>query len=70
MFGATALPLIVAIVDIGQEQGAISAAAGASLIGAGMVSVLLFPLLGTRIVGRRAAAAPVEALDAATADEY
>jgi len=38
-------------VGIGIEKGAISDAAGASLIGAGMISVLLFPLLGIRIAG-------------------
>src|SRR5207248_652082 len=52
-FGATGLPLIVAIVGIGQSRGAISDAAGASLIGAGMVSVLVFPLVAMSIVGRR-----------------
>ncbi len=56
LFGATGLPLIVAIVGIGMDRGAISADVGASLIGAGMVSVLVFPLLATAIVGRTAAA--------------
>jgi Kef-type K+ transport system membrane component KefB len=51
-FGATGLPLIVAIVDIGTDRGAIDTDIGASLIGAGMISVLVFPLLGTAIVGR------------------
>jgi Kef-type K+ transport system membrane component KefB len=69
LFAATGLPLIVAIVGIGTERGAISPAVGASLVGAGMVSVLVFPLLGTRIAGRSAAAA-VEALEAAPAKEY
>jgi Kef-type K+ transport system membrane component KefB len=50
---ATGLPLIVAIVGIGQERGAISDAVGASLVGAGMISVLLYPLLTIRLVGRR-----------------
>jgi Kef-type K+ transport system membrane component KefB len=69
LFGATGLPLIVAIVGIGTERGAISPAVGASLVGAGMVSVLVFPLLGTRIAGRSAAAA-AEALEAAPVKEY
>ena len=51
LFGATALPLIVAIVDIGMDRGAIAADVGASLIGAGMVSVLVFPLVATRLAG-------------------
>ena len=49
--GATALPLIVAIVGIGEERGDISDAVGASLIGAGMISVLVYPLLATRLAG-------------------
>jgi Kef-type K+ transport system membrane component KefB len=58
-FAATGLPLIVAIVGIGTERGAISDATGASLIGAGMVSVLVYPLLAMRIAGRRERAVPV-----------
>ena len=50
-FGATGLPLIVAIVGIGDGRGAVSPSVGASLIGAGMISVLAFPLIGGRIGG-------------------
>ncbi len=49
---ATGLPLIVAIVGIGEARGAISSAVGASLIGAGMISVLVYPLVAIRLVGR------------------
>ena len=61
LFSATGLPLIVAIVGIGAERDAISDAVGASLIGAGMISVLVFPLLGTRLAGgtRDPGASPV-----------
>ncbi len=52
LFGATALPLIVAIVDVAMDHDAIATDVGASLIGAGMISVLTFPLAGLRIVGR------------------
>jgi Kef-type K+ transport system membrane component KefB len=52
LFGATGLPLIVAIVDIGTGRGAVADDVGASLIGAGMISVLLFPLLGIAVAGR------------------
>jgi Kef-type K+ transport system membrane component KefB len=48
----TALPLVVAIVGIGTDRGAIDPQVGASLIGAGMISVLVLPLLATAIVGR------------------
>jgi len=58
--GATALPLIVAIVGIGQGSGAISDSVGASLIGAGMISVLAYPLLATRIGARFAVEDGVE----------
>jgi Kef-type K+ transport system membrane component KefB len=52
-FGATGLPLIVAIVGIGSDRGAIAGNVGASLIGAGMISVLVFPLVATAVAGRR-----------------
>ena len=55
VFSATGLPLIVAIVGIGADRGAISADVGASLIGAGMISVLVFPLLASRLADSRAA---------------
>ncbi len=50
-FGAAALPLVVAIVGIGMDRGAIGSEVGASLIGAGMISVLAFPLVGLRFSG-------------------
>jgi Kef-type K+ transport system membrane component KefB len=50
LFAATGLPLIVAIVGIGSERGDISDSVGASLIGAGMISVLVYPLVGMRLV--------------------
>jgi Kef-type K+ transport system membrane component KefB len=49
LFGATGLPLIVAIVTVGTQEGAIKSDVGASLIGAGMISVLVYPLLGTSV---------------------
>jgi len=50
LLGATGLPLIVAIVGIGSEKDDISDSVGASLIGAGMISVLVYPLIATRLV--------------------
>jgi len=52
LFSATGLPLIVAIAGIGIDRGAIAADVGTSLIGAGMASVLLFPLLATAVTSR------------------
>ena len=54
LFGATGLPLIVAIVGIGQERGDISDSVAASLIGAGMISVLVYPFVATRLAGTSA----------------
>lgn len=51
--GATGLPLIVAIVGVGAGRGAVSDSVGASMIGAGMISVLVFPLAGGRIADTR-----------------
>ena len=61
-FGATGLPLIVAIVGIGGQRGAIGSDVGASLIGAGMISVLAFPLVATALSGRRPATERAEAI--------
>ena len=44
---ATSLPFIVAATAIGQELGLIDAAGSAALIGAGLLSVLLFPLVAS-----------------------
>jgi Kef-type K+ transport system membrane component KefB len=60
LFGATGLPLIVAIVGIGAERGDISPEVGASLVGAGMISVLVYPLVGMRIAGAVSGAKPAE----------
>jgi Kef-type K+ transport system membrane component KefB len=43
---ATSLPFIVAATAIGLELGLIDAAGSAALIGAGLLSVLIFPLVG------------------------
>ena len=43
---ATSLPFIVAAVAIGEDLDLIDAAEGAALVGAGLLSVLLFPLIG------------------------
>jgi Kef-type K+ transport system membrane component KefB len=59
-FAATGLPLIVAIVSIGEERGAIDPNVGASLVGAGMLSVLIYPMVAIRIVGRREPATSAE----------
>jgi Kef-type K+ transport system membrane component KefB len=52
---ATSLPFIVAATAIGLELGVVDAAESAALIGAGLLSVLIFPLLGVTLLrGARA----------------
>jgi Kef-type K+ transport system membrane component KefB len=55
---ATSLPFIVAAVAIGQDLELITAAEGAALIGAGLLSVLLFPLIGLSLLRGGAATGP------------
>jgi Kef-type K+ transport system membrane component KefB len=43
---ATALPLVVVITEIGRETGRMSSKDAAALVGAAMLSMLLFPTLG------------------------
>jgi Kef-type K+ transport system membrane component KefB len=47
---ATSLPFIVAATAIGLELGLVDAAESAALIGAGLLSVLIFPLLGLTLL--------------------
>ena len=56
---ATSLPFIVAATAIGRELGLIDAAASAALIGAGLLSVVLFPLGGLLLLRRATATAPL-----------
>lgn len=46
LFGATGLPIIVAVTAIGVDAGDLATGTAAALVGAGMLSVLLFPFLG------------------------
>ena len=46
LFSATGLPLIVVITGIGVDSGRMLPENAAALVGAGMLSVLIFPLLG------------------------
>ena len=53
---ATSLPFIVAASMIGVELGVIGEATSAALIGAGLLSVVVFPLLAAIVIGGGAAA--------------
>ncbi|MGX5694721.1 cation:proton antiporter [Agromyces soli] len=57
LFGATGLPIVVAVTGIGVDAGELPSGTAAALVGAGMLSVLLFPLLGLSM-RRRASDAP------------
>ncbi|MGZ6951928.1 MAG: cation:proton antiporter [Acidimicrobiia bacterium] len=47
LFSATGLPLVVAITTIGVDAGQMCSSTAAALVGAGMISVIGFPLLAT-----------------------
>jgi flagellin-like protein len=57
LFGATGLPIIVAVTAIGVDAGDITSGTAAALVGAGMLSVLLFPLIALAIRRRTTDAA-------------
>jgi len=48
-FGATQLPLVVAITTLAVEDGHMRASTSAGLVGAAIISTLVFPLLGLRL---------------------
>ncbi|MEU3459533.1 cation:proton antiporter [Streptomyces sp. NPDC006733] len=49
LYASTALPLVVAITTIGLDDKVISSSEAAALVGAAMLSVLIFPLIALRI---------------------
>ncbi|MRG58642.1 cation:proton antiporter [Agromyces sp. CFH 90414] len=53
LLGATALPIIVAVTAIGVEDGVLTSGIASSLVGAGMCSVLVFPLVALVLRRRR-----------------
>ncbi|KRE30189.1 cation:proton antiporter [Agromyces sp. Soil535] len=57
LFGATGLPIIVAVTAIGVDAGDLTSGTAAALVGAGMLSVLLFPLIGLTLHRRSPGAA-------------
>ena len=59
-FSATALPLVVVITEIGLETDRMLPENAAALVGAGMLSVLLYPLIGFALHGREVPGDTVE----------
>jgi Kef-type K+ transport system membrane component KefB len=62
LFASTQLPMVVVITSIGVSSGAIKASTAAALVTAGMLSVLIFPLIALRLAGRETASADREAV--------
>jgi Kef-type K+ transport system membrane component KefB len=52
LFSATALPLVVVITTIGVAEGRMRPANAAALVGSGMLSVLLYPMVARALLGR------------------
>ncbi|MCX3058835.1 cation:proton antiporter [Streptomyces beihaiensis] len=49
VYSSTCLPLVVAITTIGLDEGTVRQGEAAALVGAAMISVLVFPLVGMRL---------------------
>ena len=61
LLSSTALPILVVLTTIGTQAGDMDSAHAAALVGAGMLSVLIFPQVALVLVGReRVRAAPAE----------
>ncbi|MER6335289.1 cation:proton antiporter [Streptomyces tendae] len=69
LFTSTCLPLVVAITTIGVDQKLIDTDLAASLVGAAMISVLVFPLVAARVRARGRTAGPVSPADGARDSE-
>lgn len=59
-FSSTQLPLVVAITTIAVEEEEMLSSTSAALVGAAIVSTMVFPLVGLRLRGDRATAAAAE----------
>ncbi|MBW9095599.1 cation:proton antiporter [Microbacterium jejuense] len=56
LLGATGLPIIVAVTGIGVDEGILTTTQQTVLVAGGMLSVLLFPLIGMSIRGEKVTA--------------
>lgn len=57
LYAATGLPIIVAVTTIQVENDVMTSAGAASLVGAGALSVLVFPLIGNALTAKSKASA-------------
>ncbi|MFO1205865.1 MAG: cation:proton antiporter [Burkholderiales bacterium] len=60
LLSATSLPLVVVIADLGRATGKISPENAAALVGAAILTVLVFPLIALSLRSKRAPAAAAE----------
>lgn len=60
LYVATGLPIIVAVTSIEVQAGVMVPSNAAALVGAGALTVLVFPLVADRLVRGRTSAAPVQ----------
>ena len=58
LLGATGLPIIVAVTQIGVDEKILDTTQQTVLVAGGMLSVLLFPLIGMALRGERLKASP------------
>ncbi|MGX1251071.1 hypothetical protein RKD48_003582 [Streptomyces ambofaciens] len=70
LFTSTCLPLVVAITAIGVDQKLIGTDLAASLVGAAMVSVLVFPLVAARVRATAPAATASSAQEAKDSEAW
>ena len=67
LYSATALPFVIALTELGVSTGRMRTDNAAALVGAGMLSVLLFPM--TAMTLRRRTSASLAAASASAADQ-
>jgi Kef-type K+ transport system membrane component KefB len=58
LFSSTQLPLVIAITSVAQQTGHMRASTAAALVGAAVLSTLVYPLVGLRLRASAAATAP------------
>jgi Kef-type K+ transport system membrane component KefB len=70
LFSATTLSLIVVITRVAVEVGALPPSQAAPMVGAGMLTVMLFPALGARLAGMQREGASTLTLSMGEAGEH
>ena len=63
LYSATTLSLVVALAEIGMENGLMKSSEAAPLVGGAMLTVIVFPMIAMRLTGGRAAYTTATACD-------